>query len=149
MRNFLFRVMLIAFAVIYIPGCERPMAKPIIDAVTPMDLPTMDNPETFAVAFVQAAIDLYKTEGREAAIAYYNDPASMDGQWYVFITDENDLFVSHAPMPDLLRTDNKTFTGPDGMTGVEIAMATEAGRWTEYLWPNPGHYFHISHENRT
>ena len=61
-------------------GCERPMAKPIIDAVTPTDMPTMGDPEAFTVAFVQAAIDLYKIEGREAAITYYNDPASVNGQ---------------------------------------------------------------------
>ena len=41
------------------------MTEPVMDAVTP-GMPTIDDPETFAVAFVQAAVDLYKTEGSEA-----------------------------------------------------------------------------------
>ena len=60
----------------------------MMDAVTPTEMPTMDDPEAFAVAFVQAAVDLYKTAGSDAAIAYYNDPANIDGPWYVFIADE-------------------------------------------------------------
>ena len=55
------------------------MAKPMIDAVTPTDMPTMDGPEAFAISLVQGAVDLYKTEGREAMIAYHNSPASIDG----------------------------------------------------------------------
>ena len=81
---------------------------------------------------------LYKTEGREAAIAYYNDTASVNGQWYVFITDENDIAISHAVLPNLIGTDLKDIVGSDGYElGVDIAKATEDGRWIDYLWPNP------------
>ena len=114
------------------------MAKPMMDAITPTDMPTMEDPEAFAVASVQAAIDLYKAEGREAAIAYYNDPASIDGQWYVFILDENDLFVAQPAAPEFIGKGIKDAPGLDGsLIGLEITMATEEGRWTEYLWPNP------------
>ena len=114
------------------------MAKPMMDAVTPTDMPTMDDPEAFAVAFVQAAVDLYKTEGREAMIAYHNSPASIDGQWYVFITDENNIYLAHPVKPEFVGRDITQIPGIDGtLIGVEIAMATSEGRWTEYLWPNP------------
>ena len=137
MRNFLLILLVIGLATVSIIGCERPMTEPVMDAVTP-GMPTIDDPEAFAVAFVQAAIDLYKTEGRDAAIAYHNDPANIDGQWYVFITDANDMFVAHPAAPNLLGTDLKTVPGIDGPSlGVEIAMATTEGRWIEYLWPNP------------
>ena len=113
------------------------MTEPVMDTVTP-GMPTLDDPETFAVAFVQAAIDLYKTEGRDAAIAYYKDPASIDGQWYVFILDANDVFVAQPAAPSFVGRDIKEVLALDGsLTGVEIAMATTEGRWTEYLWPNP------------
>ena len=119
-------------------GCDRPMTESMMDTVTPPEMPTTDDPEAFTVAFVQAAVDLYKSEGRDAAIAHYNDPASVEGQWYVFITDENDTFVSHAPAPELIGGDLKATLAIDGAdTGVEVAMATEVGRWTEYLWTNP------------
>ena len=82
-----------------------------MDAVMPTDMPTMDDPEAFTVAFVQAAVDLYKTEGSDAAIAYYNNPMSIEGQWYVFITDTNDMFVAHAPRQDFLGMDLKDVMG--------------------------------------
>ena len=114
------------------------MTKPMMDAVTPTDMPTMDDPETFAMTLVQGAVDLYKTEGREAIIAYHNSPASINGQWYVFITDENNIYLAHPVKPEFVGRDITQIPGIDGtLIGVEIAMATSDGRWTEYLWPNP------------
>ena len=76
--------------------------------------------------------------GDEATVAYYNDPENIKGEWYVFIIDENDLFLSHAPTPALVGTDVKDIVGSDGYElGKEIATATEAGHWIHYLWPNP------------
>ena len=93
---------------------------------------------TFTRDFVQTALDHYDSEGREATVAYYNSQASIEGEWYVFIIDENDLFLSHAPTPALLGTDVKTIVGSDGYElGKEIATATETGHWIHYLWPNP------------
>ena len=72
-------------------------------------------------------------KGLKATAAYYNDKANIDGQWYVFITDADDMFVAHAPSPDLVGTDLKDVLGLDGsrMLGVEIASATEMGLWIE------------------
>ena len=103
-----------------------------------------ENPAAFTKDFVQAALDRYDSEGREATLAYYNDPESIywtvevHGPWYMFIIDENDLIVSHPVMPELLGQDVKTIVGSDGYElGKEIAKATEAGHWIHYLWPNP------------
>ena len=99
---------------------------------------TADDPETFAVAFVQSAIDLYEMEGRDVAIAAYNDPASVNGQWYVFIVDDREFMVSHAVLPELVGTDIKDDVSfVDYPLGVEITKATEAGHWIDYLAPNP------------
>ena len=106
------------------------------------------NPAAFTQEFVQAALDRYDREGREATLAYYNDRASIYdngaftagvyGQWYMFIIDENDLFVAHPVMPELIGRDVKTIVGSDGYElGKEIATATETGHWIHYLWPNP------------
>ena len=57
---------------------------------------------------------------------------------YVFITDETDLFVAHPLAPGFVGQDIKTIQGIDGSpVGAEIALATEEGIWTSYLWPNP------------
>ena len=144
MKNFLFILLIVGLAVISVAGCERAMQKPIMDIVTPTetptmtDIPTMDDPEAFTVALVQAAVDLHIAEGNEAVATYYNDPANIIGQWYVFITDANDLFVAHPASPTFVGGDINDIIGIDGSpAGANIAMATTEGIWTEYLWPNP------------
>ena len=42
-----------------------------------------DNPAAFTQDFVQAALDRYDRDGREATLAYYNDRASIESQWYM------------------------------------------------------------------
>ena len=139
MRNFLLILLIIGLATVSIIGCERVITKPMTDTGTPAEMmPIVDDPEAFAVAFVQAAIDLYKAEGAEATATYYNDSANIEGEWYVFILDVNDMFVAQPAAPSFLGKDIKTIPGIDGsLVGVEIAMATTEGRWIEYLWPNP------------
>lgn len=135
MRNFLFILFIVGMTALSVTGCERAQ----IPMIAPMtEMPTAEDPETFTVAFVQAAVDFYIMNGAEATAEHYNDPASIDGQWYVFITDADDIFVAHAAVPTQIGKDLKTILGLDGApTGVEIAMANSDGLWTEYLWPNP------------
>lgn len=129
---------MIGLATVSITGCERAMTEPVMDAVTPTEMMPTDDPAAFAVALVQVAVDLYKAEGRDAAIAYYNDPANIEGAWYVFIFDANDMFVAHPAAPSFIGKGITEIPGLDGsLVGLEIAMATTEGRWTEYLWPNP------------
>ena len=110
----------------------------MMESVTSTETPAPDDPEAFAVAFVQAAIDLYKMEGRETAVAYYNEPASVSGQWYVFIVDDKDFMVSHAITPVLIGWDVKDLISfVDYPLGLEIATATEEGHWIDYLAHNP------------
>ena len=139
MRNFFFLLLVVGLTAFCMTGCERPMTKPMMESITATETPTVDDPEAFAVALVQAAIDLYKMEGRDATVAYYNNPASIDGQWYVFITDENDIYVAQPTGPSFVGKDIKAIGNSINRTavGAEITMATSEGRWTEYLWPNP------------
>ena len=67
-----------------------------------LTLASKEDPKAFTHDFVLAAVARYEFEGVAATAAYYNDTANIDGQWYVFITDENDMFVAHAPRPDLV-----------------------------------------------
>lgn len=135
----------LGLAVLSVTGCEYKMVDSMMDTTEGSDAPTKDDPEAYTVALVQSAIDLYESEGIEAVKTYYNDPANIDGQWYVFITDKDDIFVAHAPMPGLIGTDLKDVPWRvedverhDGSTlGAKIAMATEKGTWIDYRWPNP------------
>ena len=88
--------------------------------------------------YVQKAISMYDREGLDATIAYYNSRESVDGQFYLFLVDENDLYIAHPIFPSLIGTDIKKVVGSDGQKlGEEIAEAVEAGHWVDYLWLNP------------
>ena len=88
--------------------------------------------------YVNKAIELYQSEGLDATIAHYNSRDSLDGQFYLFLIDEDDLYLAHPIFPHLIGTDIKDRVSSDGYElGKEIAKATEDGHWVEYLWPHP------------
>ena len=92
----------------------------------------------FTQYYVQKAIDFYDREGLEATIEYYDSRASVDGQFYLFFIGADDIYLAHPIFPHLKGTDIKDVVGSDGQElGKEIAEATEAGHWVDYLWPNP------------
>ena len=92
----------------------------------------------FTLDYVQKAIAMYDREGREATIAYYDSRESVDGEFYLFLIDENDRYIAHPIFPHLKGTDIKDVVDTDGYElGEEIAKATEEGHWVDYLWPNP------------
>ena len=95
-------------------------------------------PAEYTQYLVRQAIARYESEGREATIAYYNSPESVDGQWYVYIVDENDILVAHAVSSALVNTDAKEIVDADGFeSGKATIDTTEEGKWIEYRWPNP------------
>ena len=88
--------------------------------------------------YVNKAIAKYESDGLDAAIAHYNSQDSLDGQFYLFLIGEDDIYLSHPIFPHLIDTDIKDVVGSDGQElGKEIALATEEGVWVEYLWPHP------------
>ena len=146
MRNSLLVLLIIGIAFLSVTGCERAMRQPIMAHGPSDEKPdkhekpevTIDDPEAFTIAFVQEGIHFYKQNGFEATIAHYNDPASIQGQWYLFLFDENDLSLVNAPNPDIIGRDAKRILSIDGgQPGLEITTTTSEGRWVDYLWPNP------------
>ena len=102
------------------------------------EAPPRSDAAAYTQYFVQQAIDLYDAEGREATLAYYNDPASVDGQWYVFIVDADGTLVGHATRPDLLGTSTAARRDVYGKAyGREIVAATAEGHWVDYFFTYP------------
>ena len=104
-------------------------------------VPSKSQPDVFTKYFVQQAIDFYIANGREATIAFYNSPVSVDGEWYVFIADEEDFLVSHPTIPSRVGgylRDPSTRTDIAGFFyGPVLADASESGRWVTYRFLNP------------
>ena len=93
----------------------------------------------YTKAFVRQAMNLYVALGLEETVAYYNAKESVDGQWYVFIIDENQTIIAHAPNPDLVGKHVSQALGPNSYpTGSAVAAsANQDGAWFDYTYPNP------------
>ena len=120
------------------PGLTTDEAERIARGVV-ASIPPKSAPAEYTKFFVNNAISRYETQGLEATLAYYNREESIDGQWYVFIIDENDLVVGH-PDPDRLGLDLKGWVGLDANGynfGPEMLSATEEGKWVSYVYKNP------------
>ena len=99
---------------------------------------TRDDPPAYTRALVDQAIARYERDGHDATIAYYNSPDSIDGQWYVFIGDENDVMIAHAAVPANVGLSYDDVISPDGYpAGAQVAAAAvEGGAWTTYTYLN-------------
>ena len=96
------------------------------------------DPREYTVTYVEKAIARYDRDGLETMKHYYNSVAGFEGQWYLFVMDANDIYIVHPLIPWLIGTDLKDVVSSDGQElGKEIAQATAAGIWVEYLWPHP------------
>ena len=93
-------------------------------------IPPRSDPADYTKFFVDNAISLYETQGLDATLAYYNRPQSVDGQWYVFIIDENDLVIGH-PDAHRLGLDLNGWVGTDSNGynfGPDMLSASEEGK---------------------
>ena len=98
----------------------------------------------YTVEYVRRAIERYERDGPDSMVAYYNSFVSFEGEWYLFATDESDIYIVHPLLPRLIGTDIKDVVASDGYeVGKEIAKATEEGIWVEYLWPHPVTLEHV------
>ncbi len=102
-------------------------------------IPRKSSPDQYTQYLVNEAIDMYESEGLDATVAYYNTNDSIDGQWYVFISDEDDIIVAHAANPDLVNRPASSVTGPNEFpSGAAVAAAAdEDGEWLSYTFTNP------------
>ena len=121
---------------IFASGWYEPGTGIVVPATEP---PPRWEPAEYTQYFVKQAISKYQSEGLAATVAHYNTPESIDGQWYVFIFDQNDIMLAHAPNPDLVGQPDSYADGPNGYPAGEavVAVADEEGEWFSYTFPNP------------
>ena len=102
-------------------------------------IPPRSAPIEYTKFFVDKAISRYDTQGLDATLAHYNRPESVDGQWYAFVIDENDLVIGH-PDAHRLGLDLKGWVGTDANGynfGPDMLSVTEEGKWVSYVYQNP------------
>lgn len=99
-------------------------------------------PGGFTKWMVNNAIARYERDGREATLAYYNDPDNMDGAWYVFILEDRDgvLYTMANPSrPELVGTTRERIDANGFNYGEAVMATTEAGggKWINHLFTHP------------
>ena len=99
--------------------------------------PSKDDPEAYAKAFVERAIDRYERNGRQATIDYFNAAESVDGEWYVFIIDQDGLTIAHHNSKFRGRDPSLRVDATGYFYGDELLGVTEKGRWVDYVLLNP------------
>ncbi len=102
-------------------------------------VPPKWEPAAYTQYFVRAAIRKYQEEGLDATVAHYNTAESIDGQWYIFIIDQDDIVLAHAANPDLVGRHASEGVGPNNYPAGEAvaAVADEDGAWFSYTFVNP------------
>ena len=119
-------------------GLTRAEVEGIVRAAI-ASVPSKAAPAAYTQHVVGSAIARYESQGLDATLAHYNSPQSIDGQWYVFIIDENDLVIGH-PEPERVGLDVKGWVGTD-VNGYEFGpamlAADEGGKWVSYVYRNP------------
>ena len=105
----------------------------------PEPAPAKYEVEKYTQYYVKEAINRYKSDGLEAMVAYYNTPESVDGQWYMFISDQRDTMIAHGGNPDLIDRPVSAAVGPNNYPAGEAAaaVADEDGEWISYTFTNP------------
>lgn len=108
----------------------------LITACAP--IPTKNEPGAYAQALVQDAIRFYKQEGLQAAVDRYSSSSSVDGQWYVTMTDVASATTIAHPGNSLIGADASAYVDITGYEfGKEAITVGEDGKWVSYVWENP------------
>lgn len=104
---------------------------------------TLEPHEHVVATIYKAGARLLAFGGDQAAflrlVQYYNTPASIDGERYVFLVAPDGVIVADATMPNLLRAniaDLQASDVPD--LGQRIAAVQEDEElWISHMWRNP------------
>ena len=105
---------------------------------------------SYTMAFVAEAMRRYDAEGREATLAYYNTPESLDGEWYLFVIAADGEVLAHSAIPENVGLIVKKPLGVDANGydfGAAMLAVTEQGAWVSYVYENParGNFLETKH----
>jgi len=95
-----------------------------------------------AVALAKKAVAFLKTQGREKALAEFNNPKGqfVDRDLYVFVGDMQGKCLAHCTMPELAGKDMMEVQDPDGryITKERLKLLKQSNSaWQTYKYLNP------------
>ena len=100
-------------------------------------IPTKEQPDKYTQAIVQDAIRFYRQYGRQALVDHYSSPENVDGQWYVFVIDEEGRGLAHHN-PTRIGAEALGATDSTGYNyGKGFVSSTDQGHWVSYIYRHP------------
>jgi len=95
-----------------------------------------------ATAMVRKAVGYVKEQGRDKALAEFNNPSGMfkKGELYIFVTDLQGRMLANGANAKLVGKDLMDLKDSDGKffvkEYVDLAKSKGSG-WSDYKWVNP------------
>jgi cytochrome c len=94
------------------------------------------------VDFVNEAIRYAKANGKEKAVAEFNNPKGrfVRGELYIYAYNWSGVALANGGNPSLAGKDLIDMTDPNGVKVIQqlIKVAKSGGGWVSYVWPYPG-----------
>ena len=94
-----------------------------------------------AKTLVNKAVAFYKANGKDKAIAAFNNPKGefVKGDLYIFMMDSNCNTLAHGANPKLVGKNVAELKDADGKLFMQAMRDTakKGGGWVDYKWSNP------------
>lgn len=95
-----------------------------------------------AQALVGKAVAFIKANGKEKALAEFNNPkgAFVSGELYVFVLDKDGVTLANGVNPKIVGKnvmDMKDSTGKYFIRDLFAVAASKGAGWVDYQWPDP------------
>ncbi|MBI5387746.1 MAG: cache domain-containing protein [Verrucomicrobia bacterium] len=98
-------------------------------------------PEDEALALTKKAVEFWKANGKEKAVAAFSDPKGgfVAGSLYVFVNEFEGTTLAHGGNPKLVGKNMKDLKDADGKLFIQemAEVAKKGGGWVKYKWTNP------------
>lgn len=101
------------------------------------DAPSRRDPAAYTQHVVERTIDRYERDGRQATLRFVNSLASVDGQWYPFVIDQDGYTIAHHNPKFIRRDPSERVDSTGHFYGDDMLAATEDGHWVSYVFVNP------------
>lgn len=120
----------------------RTLNRSILVFAVAIALPAIADDAAEATAMVKKAVSYVREQGKDKALAEFNNPAGMfkKGELYIFVTDLQGRMLANGANAKLVGKDLIDLKDSDGKPFVRdyIDVARNKGSgWSDYKWVNP------------
>ncbi|ACL17833.1 cache domain-containing protein [Methanosphaerula palustris] len=141
-----FLILLVIGASLLVAGCVQ--NQPVVNTTTPAPTSTLlqqanATSNTSLVSFVDSAVAYAKTNGKERALAEFNNPngSFVKGELYIYAYDFNGTTIAHPFNPEKIGINRMNETDAQGGLFIKnlTDMALNGTGFVQFAYINPAH----------